>query len=130
MTNRAGETLVLAAKPTLEIISHNALGEQSRSSPAISDGEIFLRTYSHLWCISTAKGPNDGTSDTNAAVHGFASLGYALYHREKTGRGQFLDISMTDALFHFHEGQLMAHHLTNGEVEPKRFGAHHGTPGA
>ena len=64
--------------------------------------------------------------DTNAAVHGFASLGYALYHREKTGRGQFLDISMTDALFHFHEGQLMAHHLTNGEFEPKRFGTHHG----
>lgn len=63
--------------------------------------------------------------DTNGAVHGFASLGYALYHRERTGQGQHLDISMTDALFHFHEGQLMAHHLTNGEFDPKRYGAHH-----
>ncbi len=63
--------------------------------------------------------------DTNGAVHGFASLGYALYHRERTGRGQHLDISMTDALFHFHEGQLMAHHLTDGAYEPKRYGSHH-----
>ena len=29
--------------------------------------------------------------DTNGAVHGFASLGYALYHRERTGRGQYID---------------------------------------
>ena len=63
--------------------------------------------------------------DTNGAVHGFASLGFALYYREKTGQGQYLDISMTDALFHFHEGQLMAHHLTGGEFQPKRYGAHH-----
>jgi crotonobetainyl-CoA:carnitine CoA-transferase CaiB-like acyl-CoA transferase len=63
--------------------------------------------------------------DTNGAVHGFASLGYALYHRERTGRGQQLDISMTDALFHFHEGQLMAHHLSGGAFEAKRYGSHH-----
>ncbi|MEA3214852.1 MAG: hypothetical protein QOJ19_1008 [Acidimicrobiia bacterium] len=63
--------------------------------------------------------------DTNGAVHGFASLGYALYHRERTGRGQYLDISMTDALFHFHEGQLMANYLTDGEFEAKRYGNHH-----
>ena len=63
--------------------------------------------------------------DTNGAVHGFASLGYALYHRERAGRGQHLDISMTDALFHFHEGQLMATHLSGGSYEAKRYGTHH-----
>ncbi len=63
--------------------------------------------------------------DTNGALHGFASLGYALYHRERTGRGQHLDISMTDALFHFHEGQLMATHLSGGSYEAKRYGTHH-----
>ena len=63
--------------------------------------------------------------DTNSAVHGFASLGYALYHREKTGEGQFIDLSMTDALFHFHESQLEVNHLTRGEYVPERYGAHH-----
>src|SRR3954453_3773355 len=63
--------------------------------------------------------------DTNGAVHGFASLGYALYHRERTGRGQHIDIAMTDCLFHFHEGQLEMNHFTKGEWEPNRFGSHH-----
>jgi crotonobetainyl-CoA:carnitine CoA-transferase CaiB-like acyl-CoA transferase len=62
--------------------------------------------------------------DTNGAVHGFASLGYALYHRERTGRGQFLDIAMTDALFHFHEAQMQVHHTSGGEFVPKRSGSH------
>ncbi|MGE0730763.1 MAG: CaiB/BaiF CoA transferase family protein [Acidimicrobiia bacterium] len=63
--------------------------------------------------------------DTNGAVHGFASLGYALYYRERTGKGQHIDIAMTDALFHFHEGHLECHHLSEGAIEPKRFGTHH-----
>jgi CoA:oxalate CoA-transferase len=63
--------------------------------------------------------------DTNGAVHGFASLGYALFHRERTGQGQHVDIAMTDCLFHFHEGQLQMHHMTGGEVVPRRFGTRH-----
>ena len=62
--------------------------------------------------------------DTNGAVHGFASLGYALYFREKTGRGQFIDIAMTDALFHFHEGHLQLNHTTDGAFVPMRNGQH------
>lgn len=52
VTNRQGETLVLAAKPTFEILSRNPLNERSNSSPAFSDGEIFIRTFGHLRCIS------------------------------------------------------------------------------
>jgi crotonobetainyl-CoA:carnitine CoA-transferase CaiB-like acyl-CoA transferase len=63
--------------------------------------------------------------DTNGAVHGFAALGYALYHRERTGRGQHIDLAMTDCLFHFHEGQLELNHFTGGDWEPVRFGSHH-----
>jgi outer membrane protein assembly factor BamB len=51
VTTQPGETIVLAAKPTFEVLSRNPLGERSQSSPAISDGQIFLRTYGHLWCI-------------------------------------------------------------------------------
>ncbi|MDP6299456.1 MAG: CoA transferase, partial [Acidimicrobiales bacterium] len=41
-----------------------------------------------------------GMGDTNAGVHAFAAIGHALFHRERTGRGTHLDISMVDALFH------------------------------
>jgi CoA:oxalate CoA-transferase len=44
-----------------------------------------------------------GMADTNAGVHAFAAIGHALFHRERTGRGTHLDISMVDSLFHFHD---------------------------
>jgi outer membrane protein assembly factor BamB len=51
VTNLEGETLVLAAKPTFEVLSRNPLKERTLASIAISDGSIFIRTYQHLWRI-------------------------------------------------------------------------------
>lgn len=54
---RNGDTVVLAAKPKFEILNINSIerGEQTNSSLAISDGEIYLRTFKNLYCISTKK---------------------------------------------------------------------------
>lgn len=54
---RDGSTVVLAAKPKYEILAANKLspGEQTNSSLAISDGDIFIRTSKHLWCIAEKK---------------------------------------------------------------------------
>ncbi len=51
---RNGETLVFAAKPKFELLATNSLGggEQTNSSLAISNGDIFIRTFKHLWCIA------------------------------------------------------------------------------
>ena len=52
LTDQKGRTLVLKPNPEkLEVLATNELGEDSNSTPAISDGEIFIRTYQHLWCI-------------------------------------------------------------------------------
>jgi outer membrane protein assembly factor BamB len=50
-TNEEGTTTVVKAGPQFEILSENALNDYSLSSPAISDGQIFLRTAQHLYCI-------------------------------------------------------------------------------
>jgi CoA:oxalate CoA-transferase len=63
--------------------------------------------------------------DGNAAVHGFAALGFALLHRERTGQGQFIDLAMTDCLFHFLDTALQAHHLSDGAYTAERYGVHH-----
>lgn len=57
MMMRSGETTVLAANPKHEVLAVNSLGagEQTNSSPAIADGEIYLRTFRHLWCIAEKK---------------------------------------------------------------------------
>ena len=51
-TDQAGETVVLAAKPQFQVLTRNPLGERNQATLAISNGEIFLRTYGHLWCVS------------------------------------------------------------------------------
>ncbi|MCZ6666619.1 MAG: CoA transferase [Gammaproteobacteria bacterium] len=66
-----------------------------------------------------------GMADISTGVHAFASIGYALFHRERTGEGQYMDISMIDSLFHLHEINLQVHQLTDGEFVPKRMGRHH-----
>jgi hypothetical protein len=48
-----GDTIVLAAKPKFEILATNSLGagENTNSSLAISNGQVFIRTFKHLWCV-------------------------------------------------------------------------------
>jgi len=48
-----GDVWVIAADPTkYRLLAKNALGEPSRSTPAISGDKMFLRTESHLICIA------------------------------------------------------------------------------
>jgi outer membrane protein assembly factor BamB len=46
-----GEVVVVAAEKDYRLISRNPLGEDSRSTPAVADGRMYLRTYSHLFSI-------------------------------------------------------------------------------
>ncbi len=52
--DQAGECTVFRASPTFEVIAKNPVGERTRASIAVSDGEVFIRTYNHLWCIASA----------------------------------------------------------------------------
>jgi outer membrane protein assembly factor BamB len=54
-TDQDGNTFLFEAKPELKVIRKNSLGEHVNASLAISDGEIFIRSYQHLWCISNSK---------------------------------------------------------------------------
>jgi outer membrane protein assembly factor BamB len=48
-----GETSVIAAKPTYQLLSVNDMGERSMASPAVSAGRIYIRTDSALYAIGT-----------------------------------------------------------------------------
>jgi outer membrane protein assembly factor BamB len=55
MLNQAGETFVIKASPKFELLAANPLNEATNASTVISDGEIFIRTHEHLWCIGIAE---------------------------------------------------------------------------
>jgi outer membrane protein assembly factor BamB len=46
-----GNVVVLIAGPKYELLAVNSLGEKSHATPAVADGRLYLRTYSHLICI-------------------------------------------------------------------------------
>lgn len=52
VTNQDGTTFVFEPNPEKYVqIAENPLGEPSNSTPAISDGNLFIRTQRNLYCI-------------------------------------------------------------------------------
>ena len=51
ITNEDGMTSVIRTGPKFEVLAENMLDDYTLSSPAISDGQIFLRTTQFLYCI-------------------------------------------------------------------------------
>jgi CoA:oxalate CoA-transferase len=63
-------------------------------------------------------GPSIG--DANAGIHAAFGIATALFHRQKTGEGQYIDVSMMDALFSVLENFVVMYTLTG--VNPERAG--------
>jgi CoA:oxalate CoA-transferase len=90
--------------------------------------DLIAQAYSGVLAMT---GPPEGPpmpigtslADVMAGVHAVAGIGLALYHRERTGTGQHIDISMVDALFHAHEVAVQGPPLTNMKWKPRRGGA-------
>lgn len=49
--DRDGQCTVFRAAPKLEVVARNVLDERTRASVVISNGEVLIRTYQHLWSI-------------------------------------------------------------------------------
>ncbi len=55
-TNQQGKTFAFAPDPTaFKLLATSDLGEKINATPAISDGQIFIRTWEALYCIGESK---------------------------------------------------------------------------
>jgi crotonobetainyl-CoA:carnitine CoA-transferase CaiB-like acyl-CoA transferase len=130
MTRRGlGYETLSEIKPGLIMASVSGFGQSGPLSarPAF---DIIAQAYAGIMHMTgEPDGPpmfvGVGMGDTNAGVHAFAAIGHALFHRERSGRGTHLDISMVDALFHMHEACVHAVSMTHGEYVPMREGRHY-----
>ncbi len=50
-TSEQGLTTVIQAAPRFEVISENAIDEYTLASMAVAEGQLFLRTADHLYCL-------------------------------------------------------------------------------
>jgi crotonobetainyl-CoA:carnitine CoA-transferase CaiB-like acyl-CoA transferase len=119
--------------PKLIMASISAFGRTGPLSHKVGF-DLIAQAFSGL--MSMTGDPNGppmwvgaGIGDVQSGVHAFAAIGYALFHRERTGKGQYIDMSMIDALYHCHEGNVQFYANSGGAVEPTRHGAQHGMVG-
>jgi crotonobetainyl-CoA:carnitine CoA-transferase CaiB-like acyl-CoA transferase len=69
--------------------------------------------------------PMLGLGDVSTGTHAMGAIVAALLYRERTGEGQFLDVSILDSYFHCHEVNVQLYSATKGAIEPKRSGTQH-----
>ena len=118
-----------ALNPRLVMASISAFGRDSALSHK-TGFDWIAQAFAGVMAVTGPRGgaPHPvgmGMADVNAGVHAFSAIGYALFNRERTGRGQWMDISMIDCLFHMHEINLQVHQLTDGQFQPGPVGNHH-----
>jgi outer membrane protein assembly factor BamB len=56
ITNEDGVTVVVKAGPTFQVLAENDFDDYTLSSPAVSEGQVFIRTATQLYCIGKRVG--------------------------------------------------------------------------
>jgi crotonobetainyl-CoA:carnitine CoA-transferase CaiB-like acyl-CoA transferase len=69
--------------------------------------------------------PQMSIGDITTGAHAAAAIGFALLHREKTGKGQFIETSLLDCYFSYHDSAVQLLSASHGEMRPFRNGSHH-----
>ena len=124
-----GWDVVHALNPRLIMASVSAFGQ---SGPLAKVPGFDYMAASYAGVISMIGEPDGppyfymlGIGDVMTGVHATAAISSALYHREKTGRGVQIEVSLLDSYFHCHEVNVACHSASEGAINPTRCGRHH-----
>ena len=69
--------------------------------------------------------PQMSIGDISTGAHAAAAIGFALLHRERTGRGQYVETSLLDCYFSYHDSAVQLLSASHGTMRPYRNGSHH-----
>jgi crotonobetainyl-CoA:carnitine CoA-transferase CaiB-like acyl-CoA transferase len=69
--------------------------------------------------------PMVAIGDVSAGAHAMGAIACALLFREKTGEGQYIDISLLDSYFHCQTVGVQLYSASKGAREMKASGLHH-----
>ncbi len=118
-----------AINPRLVMASISAYGRDSPYSHKTGYDWVAQAFAGIMHMTGSADGPplpaGVSIGDVSSGVLAFSAIGFALFHRERTGQGQWIDIAMIDSLFHMLEMPIQGYTLSKGAYVPHRAGAHH-----
>lgn len=52
LLNEAGKTTIIEAGREFKVVAESGIGEKCQASPALSNGQLFIRSDQHLFCIA------------------------------------------------------------------------------
>lgn len=117
--------------PRLVVCSISGFGDYGPNS-GLGGGDFIVQAMSGAMAITGGPGGGPQLSsvpwtDCAAGTTACTAICAALYHRERTGKGQYIDISMQDSVMHWHDFAIEEYVFSEGKVERKHNGPYHPT---
>lgn len=125
-----GPDALRAANPRLIYASISTFG-RTGSKAHLPGFDLIAQAYGGSAALT---GERDGAplgasapmGDVGAGMMAFGAISAALYGRESSGEGQFIDVSMVEAIFNMHPFAIQGPSQTDGKARLKRTGRHFG----
>jgi crotonobetainyl-CoA:carnitine CoA-transferase CaiB-like acyl-CoA transferase len=124
-----GYEVLKAINPAIVMCSISALGQ---TGPLAHDAGFDFIGQAYAG-ITSLIGEEDGPpympmvaiGDVSAGAHAMGAIACALLHRERTGEGQYIDVSLLDTYFHCQTIGVQLYSASKGTREMKASGLHH-----
>jgi crotonobetainyl-CoA:carnitine CoA-transferase CaiB-like acyl-CoA transferase len=117
---------ISAVNPAIVMCSISTYGQDSPYSERIGNDLVALAAGGILHMIGEPGGhplyPASAIADHMTAVNAFGAISAALFHRQRTGEGQYIDLALVDCTYNSHDWQLAAFSASGGEIDPQRGG--------
>jgi len=121
-----GYDAISAVNPNIVMCSVSTYGQTSPYAERIGNDLVALAAAGMLNMIGEPDGhplyPASAIADHMTAVNAFGAISAALFHRQRTGEGQHIDLALVDCTYNAHDWQLAAFSASNGELDPQRGG--------
>ncbi|HJY82705.1 MAG TPA: CoA transferase [Candidatus Binatia bacterium] len=118
--------VVSQINPRIIMCSVSTYGQAGPYAQRIGNDLVALAAGGMLHMMGEPDGypayPGSAIGDHMGALNAFGSICAALFHRERTGEGQHIDLALVDCTYNAHDWALAAYSITNGEVDPQRGG--------
>ncbi len=115
-------------RPDIILCSISALG-QTGPLAELPGYDFIAQAYSG---ITSMIGPPDDApylpaaaiGDISTGVHGALAVVSAIHHRNRTGKGEHLDVALLDVYYHYHDANVASYSGSEGKHQPMRTGRH------
>ena len=115
--------------PDLIMCSISCLGQEGELSH-LPGFDYIGQAYSGIMAMTgQANGPPSlsgmAFGDISTGAHAYGAIVTALFHKLRGGGGQYLDITLLDCLFSYHEMNAQVCNASGGQMLPRRSGHLH-----